>query len=111
MSKEELFCSFCGKPKSMIKKLIEGPNNIFICDKCIETCQEILFRNCGNLNLKHLLIENYKNLDEIKNEIKISRNYLNQLNNIIKKNEKCLNLLKNKLEKQFNANRNEEDSN
>lgn len=39
---KDLFCSFCGKPKDLVKKLVAGPNGIFICDECIEICQEII---------------------------------------------------------------------
>ncbi len=34
-------CSFCGKPQSMVQKLISGPG-VCICDECIELCCEIL---------------------------------------------------------------------
>ena len=37
----ELSCSFCGKPKSDVEKLIEGLNG-YICNECIETCGHIL---------------------------------------------------------------------
>jgi ATP-dependent Clp protease ATP-binding subunit ClpX len=35
-------CSFCGKPGTMTKRLIAGPNNVFICDECIDVCKKIL---------------------------------------------------------------------
>lgn len=38
----QLFCSFCGKPKELVKKLIAGPNGIYICDECVEVCQAIM---------------------------------------------------------------------
>ena len=38
---EQLFCSFCGKPKELAKRLIAGPSGIYICDECIEICREI----------------------------------------------------------------------
>ena len=38
----ELFCSFCGKAKELTKKLIAGPNGIYICDECIEVCREVM---------------------------------------------------------------------
>ena len=34
-------CSFCGKPQSAVKHLVAGPN-VFICDECIELCQDIM---------------------------------------------------------------------
>ncbi|HBX79903.1 MAG TPA: ATP-dependent Clp protease ATP-binding subunit ClpX, partial [Propionibacteriaceae bacterium] len=36
-----LKCSFCGKSQKQVKKLIAGPQ-IYICDECIELCNEIL---------------------------------------------------------------------
>ncbi|MBO5197068.1 MAG: ATP-dependent Clp protease ATP-binding subunit ClpX [Lachnospiraceae bacterium] len=35
-------CSFCGKTQDMVRTLISGPDDIFICDECIELCSEIL---------------------------------------------------------------------
>lgn len=36
-----LFCSFCGKSQHEVRKLIAGPQ-VFICDECIELCNDIL---------------------------------------------------------------------
>ncbi|MCG4585145.1 ATP-dependent Clp protease ATP-binding subunit ClpX, partial [Anaerosalibacter bizertensis] len=38
---KQLRCSFCGKPQEQVKRLIAGPN-VYICDECIELCQEII---------------------------------------------------------------------
>jgi ATP-dependent Clp protease ATP-binding subunit ClpX len=40
-SKESLNCSFCGKSQEEVKKLIAGPD-VYICNECIELCNEIL---------------------------------------------------------------------
>jgi len=37
----KLKCSFCGKGQDQVKKLIAGPG-VYICDECIELCNEIL---------------------------------------------------------------------
>ncbi|MFP3867547.1 MAG: ATP-dependent Clp protease ATP-binding subunit ClpX [Desulfobacteraceae bacterium] len=37
----DLFCSFCGKSQSEVKKLIAGPS-VYICDECIELCNDII---------------------------------------------------------------------
>lgn len=39
--KKQLKCSFCGKSQDQVKRLIAGPN-VYICDECIELCQEII---------------------------------------------------------------------
>ncbi|GGL60973.1 ATP-dependent Clp protease ATP-binding subunit ClpX [Microlunatus endophyticus] len=36
-----LKCSFCGKSQKQVKKLIAGPG-VYICDECIDLCNEIL---------------------------------------------------------------------
>ncbi|MFY9214177.1 MAG: ATP-dependent Clp protease ATP-binding subunit ClpX [Tissierellaceae bacterium] len=38
---KQLRCSFCGKPQDQVKRLIAGPN-VYICNECIELCQEII---------------------------------------------------------------------
>ena len=40
---ERCYCSFCGKPSDKVRKLISSPNeNSYICDECIELCNELL---------------------------------------------------------------------
>ena len=38
---ELLKCSFCGKSQKQVKKLIAGPG-VYICDECIDLCNEII---------------------------------------------------------------------
>jgi ATP-dependent Clp protease ATP-binding subunit ClpX len=38
---DNLFCSFCGKNQTEVKKLIAGPA-VYICDECIQLCSEII---------------------------------------------------------------------
>ena len=40
-AKDNLYCSFCGKSQHEVKKLISGPS-VFICDECIELCNDIV---------------------------------------------------------------------
>ena len=41
IKKSKLSCSFCGKKQSQVKKLIAGPN-IYICNECVDLCNDIL---------------------------------------------------------------------
>jgi ATP-dependent Clp protease ATP-binding subunit ClpX len=34
-------CSFCGKPKNEVSKLIAGPG-VYICNECVGLCNEII---------------------------------------------------------------------
>ncbi len=38
----ELHCSFCGKGRDQVDKLIQGPDGVYICDECVETCADII---------------------------------------------------------------------
>ena len=38
----EIRCSFCGRPESEVEKMISGPDGLFICDRCVEICSEIV---------------------------------------------------------------------
>jgi len=40
-SEKALHCSFCGKSQHEVKKLIAGPS-VFICDECIDLCNDII---------------------------------------------------------------------
>ena len=39
-----LRCTFCGKSQKEVKKLIAGPG-VYICDECIELCNDIIFED------------------------------------------------------------------
>jgi len=41
VDENRLKCSFCGKTQDQVKKLIAGPE-VYICDECVELCNEIL---------------------------------------------------------------------
>lgn len=38
----EQCCSFCGKDKNRVRTLIAGPSHVYICDECIDVCNEII---------------------------------------------------------------------
>jgi ATP-dependent Clp protease ATP-binding subunit ClpX len=41
LATEEFHCSFCGKQRREVRKLISGPR-VFICDQCVTLCNDIL---------------------------------------------------------------------
>ena len=39
---EILRCSFCNKGQEEVRRLIAGPNQVYICDECVQLCREII---------------------------------------------------------------------
>jgi ClpX C4-type zinc finger len=39
---QRLCCSFCGKSRDHVRRLIAGPNGVYICDECVTLCNEII---------------------------------------------------------------------
>lgn len=39
---KQLRCSFCGKPENEVARLVAGPGSVYICDKCVATCNKIV---------------------------------------------------------------------
>ena len=58
-------CSFCERDERAVRKLIEGPNGVYICDKCVSLCNEII-----DAELEKEKVDNLKSVlpkpDEIK---------------------------------------------
>ena len=40
--REQERCGFCKKSRKLVDRLIEGPSNNYICDECIELCNDII---------------------------------------------------------------------
>ncbi len=45
INKSSRHCAFCGRSQNQVDQLIAGPNNIFICDNCVDLCNDILEAN------------------------------------------------------------------
>ena len=41
-NRTEYLCSFCGKTQGQVKRLIAGPDRVFICDECVALCDQII---------------------------------------------------------------------
>jgi ATP-dependent Clp protease ATP-binding subunit ClpX len=42
IARDTYTCSFCGKTQDQVRRLIAGPNRVYICDECVRLCQQIL---------------------------------------------------------------------
>ena len=56
-------CSFCKKPQTQVNRLIAGPDQVFICDICVNLCSDML----SNTNIKNKDLKKYS--DENKSSI------------------------------------------
>ena len=43
-NRQDIHCSFCGRPQTEVGRLIYG-RNAYICNECIEMCAELLSEN------------------------------------------------------------------
>lgn len=66
--KKELTCSFCGRAAHEVQGLIEGPNDTYICDICVNNSVEILKMNAQILP-SELQLKNLPRPSDIKNEL------------------------------------------
>ena len=46
-SNNEVCCSFCGRPRSQVRRLIAGPD-VYICGDCVELCKKIMSEDAGS---------------------------------------------------------------
>ncbi len=49
MDENKIRCSFCGKLEKEVEQLVSGPNGVYICNECIEVCNDILERSAEEL--------------------------------------------------------------
>lgn len=53
----EEVCSFCNRTQEQVNRLIAGPDQVFICDECVELCREILEQESSSPRGEPLSIE------------------------------------------------------
>ncbi|MBR1883716.1 MAG: ATP-dependent protease ATP-binding subunit ClpX [Clostridia bacterium] len=47
-----IFCSFCGRLKQEVNRMIAGPSDTYICDECVKVCSDIMKEELGDEFLK-----------------------------------------------------------
>ncbi len=63
---EKVRCSFCNKTEDQVHKLIAAPNNVYICDECVEICSEIIEEEMDEYGLDNEYAINLQKPMEIK---------------------------------------------
>ncbi|MBR5900380.1 MAG: ATP-dependent Clp protease ATP-binding subunit ClpX [Clostridia bacterium] len=97
-NENELYCSFCGKTKELVNKLIAGPSGLYICDECIEICGDLLNEPSGEeeseikllkpAEIKELLDKYIVGQDEAKRVLSVAvYNHYKRINATTKKDE------------------------
>lgn len=64
--RRQRFCSFCGRNESQTSFLIPSPTGIYICDSCLEACNEIVSDNFHSDTEFNLTLDNLPTPAEIK---------------------------------------------
>ena len=41
-TRDDMRCSFCGKPRNQVRRLVQGSGGIYICDECVNACADII---------------------------------------------------------------------
>ena len=54
---ETVVCSFCGKSQGEVRKMVSGPNGVFICDECVVICLQVISREGLNLRAAYFSFE------------------------------------------------------
>lgn len=45
-------CSFCNKSQDQVRKMISGPNGVFICDSCVDICSDIIEEELDDFDME-----------------------------------------------------------
>ncbi len=61
MARKTIRCSFCNKTQAEVKKMIAGPAGVYICDECINVCENILMSSEDNYNEDNYTLSNENN--------------------------------------------------
>ncbi|AGF46799.1 ATP-dependent Clp protease ATP-binding subunit ClpX [Candidatus Kinetoplastibacterium desouzaii TCC079E] len=56
------FCSFCGRNKREVGRLLLGPSSLFICNECVDECSKLILEDHGNYNKSSESKEFFKNI-------------------------------------------------
>lgn len=73
---QELACSFCGKGKSEVERLIQGPS-VYICNECIESCHDLIQKQTSQEEVNEFKDWNYtpKQLNNFLNDYVIGQDH------------------------------------
>lgn len=59
-------CSFCNKSQDQVRKMISGPNGVFICDSCVDICSDIIEEELDDFDMEYDEEEEQKDINLLK---------------------------------------------
>ncbi len=59
-------CSFCNKTQDQVRKMISGPNGVFICDSCVDICSDIIEEELDDFDIEEEEEEEQKDINLLK---------------------------------------------
>lgn len=59
-------CSFCNKSQDQVRKMISGPNGVFICDSCVDICSDIIEEELDDFDMEDDEEEEQKDINLLK---------------------------------------------
>lgn len=59
-------CSFCNKSQDQVRKMISGPNGVFICDSCVDICSDIIEEELDDFDVEEDEEEEQKDINLLK---------------------------------------------
>ena len=64
------YCSFCGRKENQVNFLIPSPTGIYICDFCVDACEQIIYENTETTTeLDGMTVTSLPKPQEIKNTL------------------------------------------
>jgi ClpX C4-type zinc finger len=93
LPKKTLYCSFCFKSQREVRTLVSGPAAVYICDECVELCNEIIARGSLRSSSRTALPEELpterllERLQPIEDTIQGRGNQLQQVVDILRSRE------------------------
>ena len=64
------FCSFCGRNENQANFLIPSPQGVYICDYCVDACQQLINENLGSeINFDALSLDTLPRPKQIKESL------------------------------------------
>ena len=73
--KKDVRCSFCGKHESEVKKILAGPNGVFICNECLRVCEKLMNEKMRSENDGAVTVRDRDTMEQVRIPVAELKNY------------------------------------